>query len=679
MKNIIYKNTGNWKTDPRVLLIFLLAILFWIILVQMLSIRCGSGLGIPSDDGYTNLLFAKRWVQGHPYQFNIGDNPSTAAPDHLYPLILSIGWLIGFRTNELFVFWAYILNLLLLLGSLYFIYKFFSEYLDKTAGIITAFFTLISPAIFNNFFMVNDFSLYFFLFFGALAYIKKFPLFVILTILTGLSRPDGLLGVSVLIAVQILRTGFYKKKIPVYFLIYVLVSFQYLLNFIFSGTLLPQGVVPQGFWHYSDVPGTIIIGFSTMLDQLKSTFLGYYPIAQQIGLLGGPSHSAFPPLFFIFFLIGLYILKDKWKENLTFIIYIVLLFFGDAFTIFSGVHLNRHIVPAYPLIIGIGIYGVLSLKIKDWNLEKFFIPFFAGFFLLGFGVEFSNYILGSQATLIYKKSAVWVEKHLPKKAKILALSGTGLRYWEKGRYIIPLSPAISPASFKESRFFSRNVEIAEFIKGIGKGVDYFYVKQDETQPVCKWLEQSSREVLYKTHFVTLNNNATLFKIDLTGMSKKYIPKTRNLVAELNVGDGISEKQFHYKTFSVQNRYRIDGFLQKGKIDGQEYWDGGRLINGYEEFSVNVPRNRFIEIVMLAGNKFSGYAHFRYKMRKINVFLPKINVKLVANNTIIGVKDIQQPKNFQRITFTIPPDLNSGRLKIKIIGNYISFHYWFYLK
>ncbi len=666
------------EENKWILLILLLAVFFWIILVQTLSIRCGSGLGIPSEDGYTNLLFAKRWAQGHPYQFNIGDKPSTAAPDHLYPLILSIGWLIGFRTNELFVFWAYILNLLLLLGSLYFIYKFFSEYLDKTAGIITAFFTLISPAIFNNFFMVNDFSLYFFLFFGALAYIKKFPLFVILTILTGLSRPDGLLGVSVLIAVQILRTGFYKKKIPVYFLIYVLVSFQYLLNFIFSGTLLPQGVVPQGLWHYSDILGMIISGFSTLINQIKSTFFSYYSIAQHIGFLGGPLYSGLPPLFFIFFLIGLYILKNKWKENLTFIGYIALLFLGDSFTVFSGIHLNRHITSAYPLIIGIGIYGVLNLEIKDWDLKKFFIPFFAGFFLLEFGVGFGKYILVSETALIFKDSAIWIDKHIPDKAKIFTPANVGLRYWTKGVNIITFSPAVNPILFKQSRFYRRNVEMAEFIKNIGKGVDYFYVKQNENEPNCKWLKQFSREVLYKTHFVSLGN-ATLFKIDLTEMYKKYIPETRNLVAELNVGDGISERQFHYKTFSVQNRYRIDGFLQKGKIDGQEYWDGGRLIDGYEQFSVDVPRNRSIEIVMLSGNKFSGYAHFRCKRTKMDILLPEINVKLIVNNTIISVKNIKQAKNFQHITFTIPPNLNSGKLKVKITGNYISFHYWVYLK
>ena len=320
----------------------------------------------------------------------------------------------------------------------------------------------------------------------------------------------------------------------------------------------------------------------------------------------------------------------------------------------------------------------MNLEIKDWNLKKIFLPFFAGFLFLEFGIGFGKYILVSETALIFKDSAVWIERHLPDKARIFTLSGAGLRYWTKERYILSLSPAVNPISFKQSRLYQRNVEMAEFIKSIGKGVDYFYAKQDENQPVCKWLKQFSREVLYKTHFVSLEN-ATLFKIDLTGMSKKYIPETRSLVAELNVGDGISERQFHYKTFSVQNRYRVDGFLQKGEIDGQEYWDGGRLIDGYEEFSVDVPRNRSIEIVMLTGDKFCGYAHFRCKRTKMDITLPEINVKLIVNNTIISVKNIKQAKNFQHITFTIPPDLNSGKLKVKITGNYISFHYWVYLK
>jgi len=667
--------------DKRLmLLLLLLAVFFWTFLIQILDIRCGSGLGIPSEDGYTNLLFAKRWAQGHPYQFNIGDKPSTAVSDHLYPLILSIGWFIGFRTNELFMFWSYILNLLLLLGSLYFIYKFFSEYLGENIGLLTAFFTLISPAIFNNFFMVLNFSLYTFAFFGALAYIKKFPLFVFFTVLTGFSRPAGFLGVSILIAVQILRTGFYKKKIPIYILIYILVSFQYLLNLMLTGTPLPQGVVPQGFWHYSDLLETIITGFSTMLDQFKSTFFGYYPITQQVGLSGGSLYSAFPPLFFIFFLICLYMLKDKWKENLTFIIYITLLFLGDSFTIFSGIHINRHIAPAYPLIIGIGIYGVLNLKIKEWDLKRFFIPFFTGFLILEFIIGTGKYIRDAEHTLAIKNTGKWIEKNLAEGSKILALGGGGLRYWtDDKKGVIPISPAMNCETFKRMRFYKRDVEIGEFIKKRAGNIPYLYGKESRfNRPIYQWLNQFSKKVLYKTHFIALKN-VRILNIDLSPLTGKYYPEGLKPIAELNVGDGISERIFHYKVFSTQKRYRVDGFLQKGKIDGKEYWDGGRLIDGHEEFLLNAPGNKSLEIVMLTGNKLSGNAYFRYEEKALNIILPELNIKLFINNKFVAEKTIKTPENFEKINFIIPKNFNTGRLNIRLEGSYISFHYWFYKK
>lgn len=663
----------------RILLIFLLAVFFWIILVQMLDIRCGKGLGIIGEDGYTNLLFAKRWAQGHPYQFNIGDKPSTAAPDYLYPLILSIGWLIGFRTNELFIFWAYILNLLLLLGSLYFIYKFFSEYLGKSTGIITAFFTLISPAIFNNFWMVCDFSLYFFFFFGALAYIKRFPLFAVFTILTGLSRPEGLLPVSILIAVQIFRTGFIKKKIPIYILIYILVSPQYIFNLILSSTLLPQGVVPQGLWHYSDLLGTVVTGFSTMIDQIKSTLLSYYPTTQHTGLFWGALYSGIPPLFFIFFIIGLCILKDRWKENLTFIVYIVLLFLGDAFTIFSGVHLNRHIAPAYPLILGIGIYGILNIKIKNWRLTNLFIPFFTGFLLLEFIIGMGKYIKLTEDSVAVKDVCKWIDSNLPEGAKILALGGGDVRYWiGDNKKVIPLSPAMNTKIFIETHFYKRDVEMSEFIKK-NADIHYLYGKEgDFNQDIWQWVNQFSNKVLYKTPFLVIKN-AEIVHIDLFPLCKKYNPEKMPPFAELNIGEGISEKKFYYKGFSAPHRYRVDGFLQKGKIDGREYWEGGRLIDGYEEFLLSAPADKAIKVVMLTGNKLSGNAHFLFQKKKVDITLPEIHLRFWVNNNFVGEKTIKIPENFEKINFIIPKNLNNGRLKIRVEGNFISFHYWFYLK
>ena len=71
---------------------------------------------ILNPDTFLYTQYARAWAEGHPYQFNAADPPTTGSTSHLYPVILSLFYLIGFKGMSLLgvLFW---LNTAFLIGS----------------------------------------------------------------------------------------------------------------------------------------------------------------------------------------------------------------------------------------------------------------------------------------------------------------------------------------------------------------------------------------------------------------------------------------------------------------------------------------------------------------------------------------------------------------------------------
>lgn len=72
-----------------------------------LILRDGHQPGMPLDDSYIHFVYARRFAEGHPFTFGLGDGFSSGATSFLWPLVLSPFWLIGFRGLSLiYVVWV---------------------------------------------------------------------------------------------------------------------------------------------------------------------------------------------------------------------------------------------------------------------------------------------------------------------------------------------------------------------------------------------------------------------------------------------------------------------------------------------------------------------------------------------------------------------------------------------
>jgi hypothetical protein len=87
------------------------------------SLAAGRGeYVLPLDDVYIHFQYAHQLASGQPYRYNPGLPPTSGATSLLYPFVLAIGDLLGFRELNLGV-WALGVGGCALLGSLWLIYQ----------------------------------------------------------------------------------------------------------------------------------------------------------------------------------------------------------------------------------------------------------------------------------------------------------------------------------------------------------------------------------------------------------------------------------------------------------------------------------------------------------------------------------------------------------------------------
>ena len=88
------------------------------------SFSAGNGqLVMPLDDAYIHFQYARVLAEGHPYQYNPGLPPTSGATSFLYPYLLAIGYLLGFKGLAL-GFWALSLGALALALTAWLVFRF---------------------------------------------------------------------------------------------------------------------------------------------------------------------------------------------------------------------------------------------------------------------------------------------------------------------------------------------------------------------------------------------------------------------------------------------------------------------------------------------------------------------------------------------------------------------------
>ena len=87
------------------------------------SATIGGGQPImPLDDAYIHFQYAHQIAAGQPYVYNPGLPPTSGATSFLYPYLLAVGDLLGFRALHL-GWWAMLLGVVALASSAWLVYR----------------------------------------------------------------------------------------------------------------------------------------------------------------------------------------------------------------------------------------------------------------------------------------------------------------------------------------------------------------------------------------------------------------------------------------------------------------------------------------------------------------------------------------------------------------------------
>ncbi len=80
---------------------------------------------MPLDDAYIHFQYARALAEGHPFRYNADQPPTSGATSLLYPLLLTIGYRLGF-VDEALSWWALGIGVLSWLGSAWLVFRLIS-------------------------------------------------------------------------------------------------------------------------------------------------------------------------------------------------------------------------------------------------------------------------------------------------------------------------------------------------------------------------------------------------------------------------------------------------------------------------------------------------------------------------------------------------------------------------
>jgi len=641
--------------DRDKLFLFLLPFVLFIALIDINYIASGYRFDFPTDDGYIFLTVAKNISQGAIFKMYPTDSlRTTAATNNIFPFLESVGFFTGFKSPSLSVLFVYIINFIFLLFTIFFIYNFFSRFNKKVAFFVSIL-LLLFPSFFMNFFIGNDLAFFMFLFWGAMSLMDRPAFFFTFATLTGFTRPEGPMFFVFLILFRwiITKKLSFKLSIPLFFATLL----QYIPNIIINGSLFPSGALAQGLYHYSSFSVFIQNATITFFDQIKGTLLSFFPSMNGIGLFGKSVNISFPIFMGFFFFIGIIINKNK-KFSILALTFFLALILEDSITFFSGVQMNRRIIPSYPFVFFFSIIAVYSLfsseSIRKWIL--YIWSFLLIFSTVGSFAGYNNTAIGNKK---YFQLTEYIKKQAQIKRIFSLTQAMRIHYLlsPENREVIHSSPVLNPLLAKCVKYYlcpSETFEVLQRVLGKKiyiineKGINSF-----ESEFYSKYID-----TLLHTQINYIGGPITLALADLTPTTD-----TTTFFDEVDVCDPISEKKHNYRYFTSLpipfRAYPLDS-------------DAGRYINGFESFQIKSKDAHSYLFIRLT-KKLSGFVlkypdiseiiYYHLDPQKLKIIIDSAQVL----DTTLSVKN----------TFTVIkiPLRKKGINKVNVEGNYLVTHYW----
>lgn len=689
---------------PRVLV--LLAVAIAVVLAFLASMLAAtSGRFVPQVlDLYVTAQYAKAMAEGHPFQYNAGDAPSTGATSLLHTTVLALAHALGARGEGLIAF-AVLSGALFFLLTVMMAARIGARLGGPREGVLAGLLTALCGPVAWGFLYGADIALTLLLATWLLDRMlagwhrtdRPDRGWIAAASLLALARPEGLvaglaLGVAYTLGPGRLlrRRGGWVPWTPALAGLAVLGLYR-----VATGAWVGSSVTDKSLLA-SYGPGdalALVAEYGTAV--VRGLVLGFYPSHAPVGTARGFGPFFFPPLALALAIVAIVMARRPYDSAVrAWAAGALAMSVAVAPNTFMGVHFNRYLMWSFPSILALTAAG-LGLVTRRFALREpdrerpLFMAFGALFVLLGLLSTARFAVLyGDMAGEIGRRdlaAAEWIRRNLPPGTPIANLA-TGVEYLT-GHRAVNLH-GVTSAAFFGNRPAERDANTLEALARLGAAERPSYlvtsVSRQDASPVMRELVEEPP--LFRTS--SLSDELLIHRMRYDALDRARVPSLpqsaaasegRTLVDGLNVCDSSGERAHDYTFRSRLGDLRLNGTARVADYPGgPRVADAGRAIVGWERFTVRTQPQRELVIVLRTAPVVEA-AVFRAEGAQVfGLDLPVSAADISLDGRPVGRATFSPRPGWDEIVVRVPAALvtrEGSRLELK--GRYAAFRYWFY--
>jgi hypothetical protein len=671
----------------------------------LLLTTAGNGqTALVESDQRIYLQYARNIAQGQPYVFTPGDAPSTGSTTHLFPFVLAALYKLG-ATGLAFITASFVLNALFYLGIVVLVWLIAKRMAKKIAG-PALFLVVLSGHTIAAVLHQTDigfFTLLALATYTSLLY-NRFWISLTLAAICGISRPEGFIFALAFLLCGAIGLILNKNNPQApgttrqakQFLLCGLAGagaflLTLLINYLLTGHAQFMSVMNKGYFNTFPFVGAVERTLYDALSLIKGVFLG---------LDDGPHLNRqfyfFPVLGGALALIGIMLHPRHEKQIRLCELWLLLSAGAIILTVASsqwqGVSNDRYLAWILPLWIIYALIGVQELhqRVK----VKLFLPMLLSLLFIYQAVSVVFVMSNSYTSATFMNSQVAfagkMKEKLPPGSQVGSLLGGGFQFFLPDQKISNLSGITSPDFFMP-HYGSQVSNLIDLLKHRPELRFQYWLAYTSGFDNINWAEPFIGKTILQDNdaAVTTGHIHSLREAEWTALDGGDTPVLltnaiagKKLINQLDIGYQPHEINFDYHFHSRLKNTKLPLLSHYAQLGDRDYAEVGRLVMGSESFSVaGVNPEEPLVVVLRTAREASGSNKFGSSIAKIE----KIEMEdSLVFRVFVDDQEVEVPalpidgEGFQEVAFTIPENyLSSRNPKIKVVGDHISFAYWFY--
>jgi hypothetical protein len=652
-------------------------------------------------DLYLVLQYAAAMAEGHPFQYNPGDPPTTGATSLLHTALLAGAHAAGLRGEGLVAF-AILLGAALLVGSAWLAWRagglIGGPRVANLAGLLVA----LGGPVAWGFLYGSDIAPFMFLSLWLLerllAESGATPRWSVLAAaLLALTRPEGLPIGLALAAYWLLgprRVSAARQRalalVPAATGLGVLVFYRAVTGSWLGSSIADKSLVAAYGW-----PDALALAAEYAQDLLRGVLLGFFPSQTPLGFSRGWAPYYLPPLA-LFPILALLLSRRPaaaparlWTAIAVGVCLLV------APNLFMGVHYNRYLLWAVPGLLVLFSGGVdqlaNGLARGDAALSRKLFAVAAAVALAGgglstlrFGVAYGE--LGGSIWVRDVALADWIRQNLPRGARIANVA-TSVEYLT-GHHNLNLH-GVTSAEFIGPLAAEREAGMLEALERLEPRSRPDWLISTESRQQAEPTLRALADGAPLFHTTSLGDELLLFRTrwqPFSGTGEIRSDSVRQAIAgmrevdRLDLCDARGERRHAYRSSSRLGPSRLRGAPHLDvHPDGSEMLDAGRAIVGWESFEISgLEPGRDVVMVMRSAAAVEANVYAASGPRRVELSFAEAGLRpRVDDQTLPSVTFRPGPGWSEHVVWLPGTAIGAERVRLHLEGRYAAFQYWFF--